>query len=136
MDNIINDAEFTKAQNAKVVMTTVELPGDVFDAAYEMYSADTLAEHGKARDIFHFGGKNYVIISGGMGKITGQEITPAEFWHGETYKYNDLTLVNGSGGLFHSNGEIFSCRGKKWVILPYQGTIFTKGKTVKQLSLI
>lgn len=119
----------SREANDRVIKTEIELPPDHYAKAEKLVSCALLGEKNRAKGIFRFGNKDYVIIGACFGpketsKLYAHEIIPASLWKGESYTYDQLTFVNGSGGPFHSNRERFTCNGSEWVILPDQQTIF------------
>lgn len=122
--------ECTRAANAAVVYTKVEVPAEQFDSWDGLYSGDTLMEN-RARGLIHYKNKSYVVTGGVSGRtiqpvLIAHEVVPQDSWHGEHYFYSQLIVHNGSGGPFHSNYQRFSAERGMWVILPNQVTEFTR----------
>jgi len=119
-----------KEQADKMVMHEFTISLDKYDEYAKLVSCAHMIDN-KAKGVIQYKGKLYVItgaIGAGSNKrdcsLHAHEVVPLEHHEGPTYTYAQCGNVNGSGGYFHSNNQRFSCKGKKYVVVPYVEVIF------------
>lgn len=124
-------------QLSKMQTIKIEVPMELYLKYSKIISCQEMGEN-RAKGVITRGSELYVItgaVGGGnqehWSSLHAHKVIPAELHNGPTYKYEQLTQVNGSGGYFHSNNQLFACRGKEYVVIPYIEVIFyPKGDAV------
>lgn len=124
--------ECTRKENAKVFLTEHYIGAELFEKWSALYSGQSLGEHDKAKGVFVFEGMMLVCFGGAIGgkqapRFDCFEVVPAEMWDGPKLTSLELTPHNGSGGPFHGNYHLFSCRGNQFVVKPYRVVRFIRG---------
>lgn len=110
-------------KNADMVETRITIGNELGEKYDKLYSG-MLLQVDKAK-VFGHGSKLYIITGGcfgpaGSGKAIhdAREVVPAENYDGPKLNSTQLDMINGTGGPFHTDNHLFSCKGKDYVVLP------------------
>jgi hypothetical protein len=127
--NICTDC--TQKENGKVVYTEHYIGAELFEKWSALYSGQSLSEGDRAKGVFVYEGKMLVCFGGSSGgkqapRFDCHEVIPAEMWDGPKLSSAQLTDHNGSGGPFHGNYQLFTCKGNEFVVKPYLVTRFIR----------